>query len=228
MTKLSLMIAGTLALLSSTSVFAQNATAPAEGERRILITYDNMTTGQEFSPSVFFTHTSSATPLFKEGEKASFELMRLSEEGNISPAIVGAAMKLGTGYGQVVTALPTAAGKNSKVEINVSKEFPLISGAFMLGKTNDGFSGVTSINAYELKEPLSVDLVAYDAGTEKNNEKKASLIALMGTDRDPENGIIAKHTGIRGDADAPASWKFDVNKPVGHITFTPVSADMSQ
>ena len=229
MSKLSLIIAGSLALLSSTSVFAQmnSATSP-EGARRIAITYDNTTTGQNFSPAVFFTHTSAAPPLFKLGEKASFELMRLSEEANISPAIAGAVMKLGSTYGDVVIALPATPGKNAKVEISVSKEFPFVSGAFMLGMTNDGFSGVNAINAYELKEPLSVELLAYDAGTENNNEKKGSLIAMMGTDRDPENGVIAKHTGIRGDADAPASWKFDTSKPVGRITFTPISAEMSQ
>jgi hypothetical protein len=60
------------------------------------------------------------------------------------------------------------------------------------------------------------------AGTEKNNEKKSHLIAMMGTERDPENGVVATHQGIRGDADAPADWKFDTAKPVARITLAPV------
>jgi hypothetical protein len=67
-----------------------------------------------------------------------------------------------------------------------------------------------------------MDLMAYDAGTEKNNEKKAYLIAMMGTERDPEEGVVSQHKGIRGDADAPADWKFDPSKPVARLTITPI------
>lgn len=49
-------------------------------------------------------------------------------------------------------------------------------------------------------------LEAYDAGTEKNNEHAPYLVAWMGTDRDPENGVVTRHVGIRGDADAPPAW----------------------
>lgn len=64
-------------------------------------------------------------------------------------------------------------------------------------------------------------------GRSANNERKAYLIATMGADRDPENGVIAKHTGIRGDADAPAMRKFDPNQPVARITFTPLAPSAS-
>jgi hypothetical protein len=43
-----------------------------------------------------------------------------------------------------------------------------------------------------------------------------------GNERDPEDGVIAPHAGIRGDADAPASLNWDVSKPVARVTITPL------
>jgi hypothetical protein len=45
---------------------------------------------------------------------------------------------------------------------------------------------------------------------------------MMGTERDPEEGVVSQHKGIRGDTDAPADWKFDPSKPVGRLTITPI------
>jgi hypothetical protein len=123
-----------------------------------------------------------------------------------------------------VTAISVLPGQTRSVEIEVTRDHPMLSGAFMLVMTNDGFTGINAVNAYELGSPRTMDLVAYDAGTEKNNETKAHLIAMMGTARDPENGVITRHQGIRGDADAPADWKFDTSKPVGRLTITPIAA----
>lgn len=47
-------------------------------------------------------------------------------------------------------------------------------------------------------------------------------IERFGLGRIPENGVVASHTGIRGDADVPATFKFEVTKPIGRITLTPV------
>lgn len=66
--------------------------------------------------------------------------------------------------------------------------------------------------------------MAWEAGTEKNNEKKAYMVSFMGAERDPENGVVQKHAGIRGDADAPAEWKFDVAQPVARLTIAPIDA----
>ena len=55
----------------------------------------------------------------------------------------------------------------------------------------------------------------------KNSESKADTIGGLG--RIPENGVIERHAGIRGDADIPASFKFDPAKPIGRITISPVA-----
>ena len=86
------------------------------------------------------------------------------------------------------------------------------------------FSGFAGLDAYALKKATTLDVIGYDAGSENNNEKKGFLGALGGgNERDPENGVITKHTGIRGDADAPKAWNWDVSKPVAHITITPLN-----
>lgn len=222
-----------LSLLASYPGLAQ--TAPprppemAGGAKQVRITYENMTTGQGFSPPVFMSHSASAPPLFRMGEKASFGLMRLAEEGNTGPLLDDAGKMMGKAVGMAATGLPIPPGKTSRaIEIEVSRDHPMISGAWMLGMTNDGFTGVSGVDAFALDKPMTVELMAMEAGTEKNNEKKAFLIAMMGTERDPEGGVVQKHAGIRGDADAPAEWKFDPAKPVARITFTPVTMKAGQ
>jgi hypothetical protein len=218
-----------IALLCGGTAFAQTTTgsqgsseATMAGAKRIRITYENLTTGQSFSPSVFFTHNGDAPPLFKEGEPAVFGLMRIAEEGNAGPLLSAEVVKkIGGPYGTAVEAISALPGQKRSVEIEVDEAHPMLSGVWMLVMTNDGFTGVSGVDAYGLTEPMTMELMAYDAGTENNNEKTPFLIAMMGTDRDPEGGVVAMHTGIRGDADAPADWKFDPAQPVARMTIEP-------
>jgi hypothetical protein len=222
-----------IAALGMPQVSAQTSTsrqmtteAAASGAKRVRITYENLTDSQAFSPSVFFSHNASAPALFKEGQAASFGLMRIAEEGNAGPLLSSEIVKkMGGPFGTAVQAISTPPGATRSVDIEVTKDHPMLSGVWMLVMTNDGFTGINAFNAYELAQPRTLELMAYDAGTEKNNEKKSFLIAMMGTDRDPENGVVSLHKGIRGDADAPADWKFDASKPVAKITIAPVMAN---
>ncbi|MBF9196467.1 spondin domain-containing protein [Microvirga terrestris] len=218
-----------LGLVSTSAAFAQSRPTSdsmnAKGEgKRIRLTIENLTTSQTLSPPVFVSHNSKAPPLFKVGEEASFGLMRIAEEGNAGPLLSAVVTKnIGEEFGAVGSATSILPGQSRVVELEVTREFPMVSGAAMLVMTNDGFTGINGLNAYELSSPRRIEAMAYDAGTEKNNERKSALIAMMGTDRDPENGKVQMHTGIRGDADAPADWKFDPSKPVARITVTPVT-----
>jgi hypothetical protein len=191
--------------------------------KTVQITIQNATTGQPFSPSFFESRSADGMPLFKLGDKASDALTAVAEGGNIGPYSVGAAKDMNATLGDAALAIHTLPGQSRTVTIHVDAQHPLIDGVWMLGNTNDGFSGFSGLNAYDLMQPMSLDVRGYDAGTEKNNEKKGYLGALGGgNDRDPENGVIAYHAGIRGDADAPKDWNWDVNGPVAHITITPV------
>jgi hypothetical protein len=191
-------------------------------DKIVTISYRNLTAGQVFSPAVFFSHNASAPPLFTEGQPAPFALQRIAEEGNTGPLLSGKVTKVfGGAYRHAINPVSVQPGKSRTVAVRVSPEHPLITGAFMLVMTNDGFSGIRAIDAYALDEPLTVELYAWDAGTENNNERGEFLIAMEGTERDPENGVVHRHEGLRGDADAPGFWKFDPSRPIGLLTITP-------
>ena len=188
--------------------------------KTIKITIKDVLTGQPFSPTYAESRTEASAPLFKVGDKASDALVAVAEGGNIGMFSVGAAMNKESAIGDAQLAIHTLPSQTRTFFVHVDEKHPLIDAVWMLGNTNDGFSGFCGFNGYKLKGSASLDVRGYDAGSEKNNEKKGFLGALGGgNDRDPENGVITYHTGIRGDADAPKAWNWDVNGPVAHVTF---------
>jgi len=214
--------------LTAAPAFAQTAMSAPETmshPKLVQITIENLTTGQGFSPSYFQSHGTGTAALFELGQTASEPLWTVAEGGNIGPFSSMAADKLGTELGDAVVAVHTGPGATRSVVIRVDEAHPLLSGVWMLGRTNDGFSGFTGVDAYALTAPVSIDVMGYDAGSEINSERKGFLGALgEGNMRDPESGVIAIHAGIRGDADAPAEWKFDPAL-VARVTIAPVGAD---
>jgi hypothetical protein len=204
-------------VLASSVVLAQGSDT-----KRVRITYQNLTAGQGFAPSVFMSHNGSAPKLYSMGGKASFGLAQLAETGNVGPVADMAGKMMGKSVGKSAIGLPTMPGGTGYVDLEVSRAHPMVSGAWMLGMTNDGFTGLSGVNAYQLDRPLTIDVMAMDAGSERNNERRPYLVALMGTRPDPENGSVKRHAGIRGGADAPANWKFDPALPVARITITPL------
>jgi hypothetical protein len=196
--------------------------------KQVRITYENLTAGQIFSPSLFFSHNLATQPLFVEGKEASFGLMRIAEEGNVAPLLSGVVVhSLGGAYGSAAEGISTLPGETRTIDLTVDAAHPMISGAFMLAMTNDGFTGISNVDAYQLAKPVTVDLYAYDAGTENNNEGKNYLIALEGTERAPENGVVRKHPGIKGTSDASPAWRFDATRPVARITIAPGGSQFS-
>jgi hypothetical protein len=219
------MLLGTFCLAADSADNMANVATGAnkpQGAKVVRISYENLTTGQIFSPSVFFSHNGSAVPLFTEGKKAPFGLMRIAEEGNIGPLLSEVVVhSIGGAYGSVVQGVSTLPEHSRNVELTVDPDHPMISGAFMLVMTNDGFAGVSGVDAYHMNKASTMELYAYDAGTERNNEDKEHLIAFEGTERAPEQGVVHRHGGIRGDKDASPGWRFDPQKPVARITITP-------
>lgn len=194
--------------------------AMVTGGKTIKITVTDLLTGQPFSPTYAESRTADSAALFKLGDKASDALVAVAEGGNIGMFSVMAAMNKDSAIGDAQLAIHTLPGQTRTFFVHVDEKHPLIDAVWMLGNTNDGFSGFTGFDGYHLDASASLDIRGYDAGSEKNNEKKGFLGALGGgNDRDPENGVIAWHAGIRGDADAPKAWNWDVNGPVAHVTF---------
>lgn len=210
--------------MMSSDAMAPMGDAMMGGGKTIMITIENLLTGQPFSPSFFEARTAASAPLFKLGNKASDALVAVAEGGNIGAYSVGAAMNADSTLGDAALAVHTLPGQTRTLYIHVDESHPLVDGVWMLGNTNDGFSGVSAVDAFSLTAPLTVEVEGYDAGSEVNSEKKGFLGALGGgNDRDPENGVVTVHTGIRGDADAPKDWNWDVAAPVARVTFTPLN-----
>jgi len=213
---------------SMTALSFAAAAVPASAQdmpgKAVQITVENLTSGQPFSPSFFSTRAADGAPLFVLDQQATDQLVSVAEGGNIGGFSGQAARDMGMTIGDAALAIHTLPGQTRSTVIHVDAAHPLVDGVWMLGNTNDGFSGIAGFDAYALGAPETVELRAYDAGSEVNSEKKGFLGALgEGNMRDPENSVITMHPGIRGDADAPASWQWDVNAPVARITFTPLT-----
>ncbi len=109
------------------------------------------------------------------------------------------------------------------MQINASGSFKLITVAGMLATTNDGFWAVRGVEApKKIGETKTIEAVAYDAGSEKNNELCGFIpgppCERPGV-RDPvgSEGYVHIHAGIHGIGDlAPAT--FDWRNPVAEIT----------
>ena len=129
--------------------------------RRVRITYENLTAGQVFSPAVFVSHNASAPALFEIGKPASFALQRIAEEGNPGPFLSGDVTKsLGGAFGAAVSGISVQPGKSRTVELDVDRDHPMVTGAMMLVMTNDGFTGVASVDAFHATRPVTMDLMA--------------------------------------------------------------------
>lgn len=210
------------AAVAAAPVILSPETAQAGSKvRRIAIEYRDLSGTQDLSAAPFVSH-SQAFRLWEEGKSASLLIQELAENGN--PEFV-----LGTAVGDSKTFLdeavgvPNHPGKGRRLVLKVDAERPLISGGWMLGRTNDGFTGIEGVNAYALKRPVTIDVYPLDAGTEVNSEKAADLPFLGGLGRTAENGVIRRHPGVQGNGDIPAAAKFDPAKPVGRVVLTPLN-----
>jgi hypothetical protein len=207
----------------------------AAGERTYLVTIENLTDGQPFTPPVLATHHRQ-TSVFDVGDTASTGVQGLAENGNV-PGLVAelqADRRVG-GITVADAAGPVLPGGEITVEITSSRQHHRLSIASMLICTNDGFVGLDSLRLPTAgAEPTVAYLNAYDAGTEINTESFGDLVPpcgpLTGVDSGSqgtgmsnpalaEGGIIAAHVGVAGGADLdPAihGWA----DPVAKITIT--------
>lgn len=194
------------------------------------LTNSSPNSGQPFSPPVFATHDSSVS-LWKSGSKSSLGIQNIAESGNrtvlvdsLTPLVGGKVLSLATPLSS-----PLLPGNSVTVTVTVDADHPFLSSAWMLGRTNDGFSGQDSLNLFTQDGTKTYDLFGYDAGTEVNSEKTGFLGALGGGNaRDPEDAVIRIHEGITGRGDAPLAWNWNngatpANQtPVARVTITPV------
>lgn len=202
------------------------------------ITLTDLTTGQPFSPPVFASHDATLS-LWQLGDPASSGIRQIAESGNRNPLVADLTPLVGSSILGLVTPLssPLLPGGSVSILIQADAAHPWLSSAWMLGRTNDTFSGETGIDLLGIGGTQTFDLVAYDAGTEVNTELATDVPALGGSGHVAENGVIHVSPGLRTidhfvggfgvdvngvRTDIPADWKWDVNSPVARLTIQAV------
>jgi hypothetical protein len=201
-----------IAAASNPELGASNANYAATHTYEVTVT--NLTTGQPMSPGVFVTHTKQQS-LFSVGAAASEGIRLIAENGDPSTA-VGAV----TGQPGIVDVQSIGApihrvggpGPNSLTfQITARANANRFSFAVMLICTNDGFTGLDGVKLPGGFTPATHYAMAYDAGTELNDEASGSIVPPCfgigpvsgpagGGARTPTSDVIAPHAGIQGAA----------------------------
>ena len=218
----------TLLVVATSTSFAQ----------QYRITVLDLTTGQPFSPPVFATHDASVS-LWQANTAANNGIQQIAETGNRVPEVNAISPLVGSSVYDLVTPLssPLAPGGSVSITINADAAHPFLSDVWMLGRTNDTFSGQNALNLLDITGTQTFDLFALDAGTEVNTELSGDLGALGGPGHVAENGVIHRSEGLRGidhftnglgydinnvRTDEPAAWRWDNNSPVARVIVTAV------
>ncbi|MEO5628978.1 MAG: spondin domain-containing protein [Thermomonas sp.] len=217
----SAMIAGTM----SFSALAQGQSGGSGTRYQVDIT--NLTHAQQFTPLLLVTHRPEFK-LFTYGDPASPQLETLAEEGNVGPLRDSlqaqpqvSSVTAGTGL--------TAPGSHATFQIRANFAHDRLSIAAMLIPTNDAFMSLSGGSLPLPNKSATYYLYANDAGTERNDERCASIPGPNfaecggpgqgGAPSGGEEGFVHIHNGIHGVGDLDAAER-DWRGPVAKVVIT--------
>ena len=199
----------------------------------------NMTKQQTFTPLLVVSHKPSVR-LFVPGEAASAELETVAEAGAIGPLDA----LLGTLPGRVLDTNTNGEllgpGKTATIEIDAGRGFRRISVIGMLIPTNDTFVAADGIPLPQGWSRRTVTAVAYDAGTEANDQNCANIPGPRcggegGSElADGDEGFVFVGNGFHdlGERDPDGNeilgpFNYDWRNPVARISVQRVARDSS-
>jgi len=165
---------------------------------------------QPLSPPLFVVHSRQAD-VWSVGEIANHGVAAIAEDANNAP--LESALPAVQGVKTVHTGAggPIPSGVTRSFTVETSGRFNRLSVVTMLVNTNDAFTGLDSLRLRG--HGSSHETMAYDAGSEKNNELKSHIPGpCCGNPfvRDPEGALIAPHEGITGRGQlSPALYDWD-------------------
>lgn len=178
------------------------------------VTVTNLTNAQPLSPLAVIGHGSGFS-VFEVGSPASPGLEELAEGGANAALIAeadgdGAVVATGSG------AAPIGPAGSETVAISVldSDRFGLLlSVTSMLVNTNDAFTGLNgvAVQTMAVGDVITVDAIAYDAGTEADTEMAIHIPGPAGSGegfnaaRDDGADRVAMHAGVVSQDDGLAS-----------------------
>jgi len=178
---------------------------------------ENLTNAQVYSPPILVVHRADVQ-LFELGGAASDGVRTIAEMGDYS-VLSEALMGMDGIYAVIELAEGVNPGTSAEVEFTAPVQGYRVSVLMMLVWSNDAFTGVNGSSLPGVLDAAQIYTHAYDAGTEMNNELATHVPGLGGTERDPDDGVIAMHPGIAGVGDLdPGVWGWD--GPVGMVTIT--------
>ncbi|MBA3298162.1 MAG: spondin domain-containing protein [Acidobacteria bacterium] len=204
---------------------ASHSRLEAQSNARYSVTVTNLTKGQTFTPLIFATHT-PAVRIFAPGTQASPQLQVLAEEGD--PAMLAALLRGMTAEVREVVVAPNflSPAVTATFQIMSGGAFSQLSVAAMLIPTNDAFAGLSGLTLPMGFDPVVVDLLAYDSGTEINDERCASIPGPSfaecggpggGARAGRGEGAVTVHNGMHGVGDMTRPLR-DWRGPVARVT----------
>ena len=200
------------------------------------ITVSNLTHGNTFTPLLVAAHT-DAIHLFKVGTSASAHLQAMAEGGDIAGLITDLDAASADSEANPAGGL-LAPGASTSFSLTTAAGNDYLSAVAMVLPTNDAFLG---LNAWKIpSEPgtYTLNLSAYDAGTEVNDEiingggapgvpgipgdpSGNGGTGAMGVTSEEGNSNIHIHRGVLGDTNA-SGGRSDLDSRV-HRWLNPVA-----
>ncbi len=203
-----------VAVAAMVAAFIVAAGRPADAaaghhERSYLVTVENLTETQLFTPTVVATHD-WRSQVFRTWRPASDGIQALAENGGVPVLVDELTGARGVYDVEVAGEGPIGPGESVQTVVTAGRTAWRLSAAAMLICTNDGFAGASKLTLpKEYGEVRAVYGIAYDAGTERNTESYGDLVppcdGLGQTgESNPalaEKGRVHPHRGIHGRAD---------------------------
>jgi hypothetical protein len=206
------------------SIFATAAPAAATEHRTYEVTITNLTYRQQFTPLLLVTHRPELR-LFKAGDPALPELATLAEEGNVAPlrALLDASPQVTSTTAATGLLDP---GKSVTLTLQGHPSRDRLSLAAMLIPTNDAFVALDAVALPLPAHPGSHTAIAYDAGSEVNDELCSSIPGPFfaecggsggGARAGNGEGFVHVHRGVHGIGSFQAQAR-DWRNPVARVT----------
>jgi spondin N len=167
---------------------------------------------QPLSPPLFVVHSGQAD-VWSVGEIASHGVAAIAEDAN--NAVLESALPQMRDVKTVFTGAggPIPSGATRSFTVETSGRFSRLSVVTMLVNTNDAFTGLDSLRLGSRGDRPSLEPMAYDAGSERNNELKSHIPGPCCGNafvRDPEGTLIGPHEGITGRGElSPALYDWE-------------------
>lgn len=196
--------------------------AAADGGRTYEVSVTNVTRGQILSPIVVATHSGALEPLFVLGEPASSELAMVAEDAVLDPMVAALESNDAVGDVQILTGEvgPILPGETAIVKIKAKGKFRRVTLIGMLVTTNDAFVALDGVLGPR-SQAVEFDVLAYDAGSEGNNENCEFIPGPPcdnpGVREEIEaEGYVHIHAGVHGIADLVPD-QHDWRNPAAHV-----------